>query len=111
MSGPTTTGELRKLAREAESQGRWGAAAIYYREAVKRYRTTGALAAADVAALEQRGDEAARMAHREAHPDYRSPDAVLVLCPLSGATVSIPLRWCRDGDEITRESAQERNQP
>ena len=98
MSGQNLSpASLRMRAREAREEQRWGAAAILYREAARcleerRGYEESELAQRDAAQLRESGDECARTAHQEAHADYRSATHVLALCPLSGATVSIPIR-------------------
>jgi len=87
-----TAGELCQMAYARAQACDWGAAAILYRLSVQTYPgdvLISQMARADVAHRCERGNECARQAWREAHPDYRGPDTVQCLHPLTGVTVSI----------------------
>lgn len=65
---PLTTAELRRLAREAETECRWADAASYLEDAIRRYpdpTRPGSLAERDIALMQKRLDAARATAAQE----------------------------------------------
>lgn len=86
-----TTASLRQKAREAEKRLDWFAAGCYYSEAARHYPgvVAGGLAEDDRRRLCDRARECYLAARKAAHRDYQSPDGVLGLDPLTGATTLV----------------------
>ena len=85
--GYVTLSKLRECAPKAEQRGAWFSAACYWRDAAVLSDD-----AAEVREMLDRSDQCARLAWERVRDEYRSRTHVCGMDPISGGTVSIPLK-------------------